>query len=234
MRELWAEIEALDNRVPAAVQYEMQFATARALRHATYWVLAHRGRSLEVEPAVAQLKPGLARLVAAAPKLVTGRLAARIDATRGEAIAAGVPPALATRIATLELLQSGLYIVDLAARRRMPLETVARVHLHLGTALDLDGLRLQIDALAVAGHWQSVARGSLREDLYRLHRTLTEAVLARGRQGDPVKATDAWLAARRGPVEHLRRIVADMAPAPTVDFATLSVVLQSLKRLAGE
>ena len=234
MRELWAEIEALDNRVPAAVQYEMQFATARALRHAMYWVLAHRGRSLEVEPAVAQLKPGLARLVAAAPKLVTGRLATLIDAKRNEALAAGVPLALATRIATLELLQSGLYIVDLAARRRTPLETVARIHLRLGTALDLDGLRLQIDALEVAGHWQSVARGSLREDSYRLHRALTEAVLARSRRGDPVKATDAWLAARRGPVEHLRRIFADMASAPSVDFATLSVALQSLKRLAGE
>ena len=234
MRELWAEIEALDNRVPAAVQYEMHFATARALRHATYWVLAHRGRSLEVEPAVAQLRPGLARLVAAAPKLVTGRLGARIEAMRAEGIRAGVPAALATRIATLELLQSGLYIVDLANRRRAPLETVARMHLHLGTALDLDGLRLQIDALAVSGHWQSVARGSLREDLYRLHRALTEAVLARGRRGDPVRAADAWLAARRGPVEHLRRIFADIAAAASVDFATLSVALQSLRRLAGE
>jgi glutamate dehydrogenase len=234
MRELWAEIEALDNRVPARVQYEMQFATARALRHATYWVLGHRSRSLEVEPAVAQLRPGLARLVAAAPKLVTGRLAARIEAKRSQAAAAGVPPALAARIASLELLQSGLYIVDLAARRRAPLETVARVHLHLGAALDLDSLRLQIDALEIAGHWQSVARASLREDLYRLHRTLTEAVLSRGRRGNPVRAADAWLAARRGSVEHLRRIFADMASAPSMDFATLSVALQSLKRLAGE
>ena len=235
MRELWAEIEALDNRVAAAVQYEMQFATARALRHATYWVLAHRGRSLEVEPAVAQLRPGLAHLVAAVPKLLTGRLANRVDGARGEAIKAGVPPALATRIATLEMLQSGLYIVDIAARRRAPLEFVARLHLHLGAVLDLDGLRLQIDALAVSGHWQSVARGSLREDLYRLHRALTDAVLARSRRGDPARAADAWLAAHPGPVGHLRRIFADMASAAiTADFATLSVALQSLKRLAGE
>jgi NAD-specific glutamate dehydrogenase len=48
-----------------------------------------------------------------------------------------------------------------------------------------------------------------------------------------VRAADAWLAARRGPVEHLRRIFADIAGATTVDFPTLSVALQSLKRLAG-
>ncbi len=165
---------------------------------------------------------------------MTGRLAARIEAARTGAIAAGVPPALATRIATLELLQSGLYIVDLAARRRAPLESVARAYLHLGTALDLDALRLQIESLEVSGHWQSVARGSLREDLYRLHSALADAVLARGVRGDPVRATDAWLAARRGPVEHLRRIFTDLSSAATVDFATLSVALRALKRLAGE
>ncbi|MBS0395976.1 MAG: NAD-glutamate dehydrogenase, partial [Proteobacteria bacterium] len=234
MRDLWAEIEALDSRVPAAVQYEMHVATARALRRATYWVLSQRGRSLEVDPAVAELRPGLAHLVDAAPRLVTGRLAARIESRRADAIAAGVPAALAARIATLELLQSGLYIVDLAARRRAPLEWVARAYLHLGTVLDLDGLRLQIDGLPVTGHWQSVARGSLREDLYRLHRGLADAVIARGHRGDPVRAADAWLAARRGPAEHLKRIFADMAAAPAIDFATLSVALQSLKRLVGE
>ncbi|MBS0376396.1 MAG: NAD-glutamate dehydrogenase [Proteobacteria bacterium] len=234
MRDLWNEIEALDNRVPAAVQYDMNYATSRALRYATYWVLAQRGRSLEVEPAVAALRPGLARLVEAAPRLVTGRLAERIETKRAAGIAAGVPASLASRIATLELLQSGLYIVDLAARRRLPLEAVARAYLHLGHVLDLDGLRLQIDALKVTGHWQAVARGSLREDLYRLHRTLTDTMLGRGLRGEPVRAVDAWLAARREPVEHLKRILADVTSAPSVDFATLSVALMSLKRLAGE
>jgi len=49
-----------------------------------------------------------------------------------------------------------------------------------------------------------------------------------------VKAADAWLAQRAEPVEHLKRIFADIAGASALDFATLSVALQSLKRLAGE
>ena len=231
MRDLWADIEALDNKVPAAAQYEMHYATARALRHATYWIIAHRPRALDVEPAVAQLRPGLIQLLVATPKLVSGRLAAQLDFGRDRAVAAGVPRALAVRVASLELLQSGLYIVELAARRRAPLEAVARTYLHLGEVLELDVLRQQIDALTVAGHWQSVARGSLRDDLYRLHSSLTASVLGRGRRIDPSKATADWLAARTGPVAHLRRIFADMAAAKEVDFPTLSVALQSLRRL---
>jgi glutamate dehydrogenase len=233
MRELWRDIEALDNRVPAAVQYDMHYATARSLRHATYWILAHRARALEVEPAVAELGPGLAELVAIAPPLVVGPLAERIEAERTRYLRAGVPPALAARIAALELLQSGLYMVELAARQRAPLALVARAYLHLGHALDLDGLRLQIDALPADGHWQSVARGSLRENLYGLHSALIDSILGRRRRGDPVKAVDVWLAARPGPVAHLQGILADMAAAPRVDFPTLSVALQALTRLAG-
>ena len=234
MRELWAEIERLDNRVPAAVQYDMQYAAARALRHATYWILAHRPRTLGVEAAVAELKPGLAALVTAAPRLVTGRLGERITATRLRLAEAGVPLTLATRIATLELLQSGLYIVDLAARRRTPLVNAARVYLYLGTVLDLDALHVQIDQLPAEGHLQSIARGSLRDTLHALHRALADSILGARRRGDPLKAADAWLAARPDAVEHLRRIFADMAGTAAVDFPTLSVALQALRRLAGD
>ena len=233
MRELWRDIEALDNKVPAALQYDMHNATARALRLATYWVLAHQGRSLDVEAAVAKLRPGLAHLVGATPALAQGPLGERLAEHRQRVLAAGAPASVAARIAALEVLQSGLYIVDLAARRHAPLDTVACVYLHLGHVLDLDGLRLRIDALQTSGHWQSVARSSLREDLYRLHSTLTDLVLARGRRGDPKRGADAWLLARSGAVEHLRRIFADMAAGGAVDFPTLSVALQSLRRLAS-
>jgi glutamate dehydrogenase len=233
MRNLWHDIESLDNRVPASLQYEMANATSKALRHATYWVLAHHGRALAVEPAVAKLRPGLAQLAEAAPAMLTGRLAARLGEARARMTAAGAPAAVAARIATLEQLQSGLYIVELAARRRAPLMNVARIYLHLGDVLDLDGLRLQIEGLETHGHWQSVARNSLREDLYRLHSALTDLVIGKGLRGDPLRAAKTWLDAHRSGVEHLRRIFADMAAGATVDFPTLSVALQSLRRLAS-
>jgi glutamate dehydrogenase len=232
MREIWQEIEALDTRVPAAIQYEMHYATSRSLRHATYWVLANRPRALDIERSVAELRPGLAELVDAAPRLVLGSLSKRIEVDRNRYLEAGVPQQLAARVAALALLQSGLYIVDLAARRHLKLHEVARAFLHLGHVLELDGLRMQIEGLPVAGHWPSIARASLRDNLYAMHRTLVEAVLKNRRHADPVAAVDAWLAARKGPVEHLKLIFADMASTEVIDFPTLSVALQALTRIA--
>ena len=232
MRELWGDVEALDNRVPAAVQYEMTARSTRVLRHATYWVLAHRDRDLDVERVVGWLRPGLAELTAAAPKLLTGRLGERIQSQRQRLLESGVPDRIATRVATLEMLPSGLDVVDIAFRQRAPIETVARAYLHLGAALDLDWLRQQVEELPVEGHWQSVACGTLRDGVYALHRLLADRVVGTAKRGNAVRAAEAWLASRPGPVEHLRRTFADMNALARVDHPTLSVAVQSLRRLA--
>jgi glutamate dehydrogenase len=103
----------------------MHYETTRFLRQATYWVLAHR-RDLDVEKTVAQLRPGLTELAREAAKLVSGRLASGIAEQRARLRAGGAPEKLATRVATLELLYSGLDIVDVAQSRQLPLIAVAR------------------------------------------------------------------------------------------------------------
>ena len=62
MRALWADIEALDNKVPANVQYGMFYRTGRLLRHTSYWLLRERGKDLHIENAVRELKPGIVEL----------------------------------------------------------------------------------------------------------------------------------------------------------------------------
>ncbi|MBV8495663.1 MAG: NAD-glutamate dehydrogenase, partial [Gammaproteobacteria bacterium] len=71
MREVWEQIEALDNKVPAKLQYEAAFQTSRLLRHATYWLLAAR-RGLQVDAAVAEFREGVGRLEAISHEVLTG------------------------------------------------------------------------------------------------------------------------------------------------------------------
>jgi glutamate dehydrogenase len=234
MRDVWADIEALDNKVPASVQYELHYETSRTLRQATYWVLGRRGADLDVEKAVARLKPGLAQLLGEAHSLIHGRLAQRIRASDHRYVKAGVPARLAARVAMLELVQSGLDIVDLAAAKRLPITAVAQCYLHLGQALDLDWLRMQIESLQVDGHWQAVARGTLRDNFYTLYRNLTQSVTDGRLRGGAARAADGWLAHRAPAVDALKHHFAEMAAAGVGDFATMSVALQSLRRLVDQ
>ena len=56
MREVWEQIEALDNQVPAKLQYEAAFQTSRLLRHATLLAAARsRSHGLQVDAAVTRV-----------------------------------------------------------------------------------------------------------------------------------------------------------------------------------
>src|SRR5258708_38993416 len=51
-RYIWTQIEALDNRIPAALQYTAMSKTTRLLRHMTYWLLENRREDLDIERGV--------------------------------------------------------------------------------------------------------------------------------------------------------------------------------------
>ncbi|MGO9932543.1 MAG: NAD-glutamate dehydrogenase, partial [Steroidobacteraceae bacterium] len=52
LRYIWSQIEALDNKIPAAVQYTAMFQTTRLLRHMSYWLLENQRNDLDIERAV--------------------------------------------------------------------------------------------------------------------------------------------------------------------------------------
>jgi glutamate dehydrogenase len=131
------------------------------------------------------------------------------------------------------MLPGGFDVVELSTLLNRPLDLVAGVHMALGATLGLDELGVAIGALASQGHWQSVARSSLREDLHRLHRALTQKAIERRGKGVAARIASDWLQTHQRGVDHFLGIAGDIRSAATVDFPTLSVALQSLRRLAG-
>ena len=101
-----------------------------------------------------------------------------------------------------------------------------------GTALLLDWIREEIESLGVEGHWPAVARTPLRDNIYNLQRVLCMQVLNESRQRAPEQAWQAWLARHQKAVDYLRQTVNDMRSLPEMDFATLSVALQAVRRMA--
>src|SRR6185503_14708502 len=99
LRGLWAEIEALDGRVPAATQTAMLLRARILLERATRWLLRNRRRPIDIAAAVARYGPGAASLAEALPGLLG---ASELEAARAKAaglVDVGVPPQLAQRVA---------------------------------------------------------------------------------------------------------------------------------------
>jgi len=232
MRELWADIESLDDRVPTGLLYDMMYETTRLLRHLSYWVLRNLGPDLDIERAVSRLRPGIRELMGELPQLVEGLEVERYDRALQRFARDGVPPRVARRVASLGAIHAGVDIVEVALARRLPILHAARVYFGLGAALGLDWMRGEIERLAVEGHWQALARGTLREEAYSLQRRLCDQVLARGGRRDPAAGIAAWRASHRVAAEGLGGAVQEMKGMGGADFPTLSVALQSVRRLA--
>lgn len=116
---------------------------------------------------------------------------------------------------------------------RLEVVYAAKAYFDLGERIGLTWIKEQIESLAADGHWQAVARGTLRDNLYALQRKITGAVLAcKGR--DAGARVDQWMARHSGPVDALKRVVVDLRTGAAPDFATLSVAIQAVRRLAQD
>ena len=232
MRATWAEIEALDTRIPAKLQYSMAFQTGRLLRHVTYWLLSQRKKGLQVDAAVAEFRKGVRQLEAEVVNVLGGSDRERFEKVRKEHVDAGVPPALAARIASLPAHNAALDIVEIATAHKVSVVEAARVYFEIGTRVGLDWLRDQIEQLSVEGTWQAIARTGLRDGAMRIHRRLAERVLSKTAQGAAHARVAAWLEAAGDDLAQWQRTVTEMKASGAGDFATLSVGLESVRKLA--
>ncbi|HEX3843338.1 MAG TPA: NAD-glutamate dehydrogenase [Steroidobacteraceae bacterium] len=231
VRDVWARIEELDNKVPAKVQYTAAFETSRLLRHATYWLLARR-RALKVDTAVAEFRAGVHELQTRIGQVLCGSWREQFEALRAQALEAGLPPDLAARVASLDAHNASLDIVELAGSQRTGVTEAARLYFEAGARTGLDWVRQQIDRLPVEGPWQATARTGLRDAALRLHRKLAEHVLTRGRSGSAEERVAAWQESAGKELAHWQRTLAEMRAAGAADFATLTVGVESLRKLA--
>jgi glutamate dehydrogenase len=233
MRAVWEQIEALDNRVPAKLQYEAAFQTSRLLRHSTYWLLTARRRGLQVDAAVKQFRSAVHELEAQVAELLTGDELQRFAEARGRYTEAGLPPHLAARIASLEALNAALDIAEICAAHRVSVTETARVYFEVGTRTGIDWLRTRIEKLSVDGPWQAIARTGLRDGALRVHRRLTERVLSRHERGSASARVGAWIEAAGKELSHWQRTLNDMRAAGAADFATLTVGVETVRKLAN-
>jgi glutamate dehydrogenase len=105
----------------------------------------------------------------------------------------------------------------------------------IGSALKLDWLRDRILDLPRADRWQALARAALRDDLYRIHRSLTrEVLLSGGLEDDWQRMIEIWEARNKPAIDRALSVLSDVEASSTYDTTTLPVALRELKGLVRE
>jgi glutamate dehydrogenase len=224
---LWAEVTALDNKVPASVQTEMLSAANRLVERTTAWFLRSPG-ALDIAGVTQVFKPGVAalagRLGETLPASQKAELARRISAWQEK----GVPAALAERVAQLDFLVSAVDIVKLAVAKMADVADLGRRFFAVGSRFRLDLLRAAARKLTADTAWRKLAIGALIEDLYGHQADLTARAVAEDESG-----FEDWIATHAAEAAHLDSLVNEILQAPSADLAMLTVANRHLRALVA-
>ncbi|MEE4295028.1 MAG: NAD-glutamate dehydrogenase [Wenzhouxiangella sp.] len=229
-RDYWAQIEALDNKVPAERQTQAMLEMWNLLRQATRRLIAlPGGRDIDISSRVERFAAGLADYESQLPELLDEDLAAQMADRRADLIAEGFPEALATRTCALRYLQPSVDIVDEAASQDLPVSRVVAIYFGLIDRLCLKWLRFQIERLPVERQWHAHARGNLRDTLYGHHRQLTRRILEES--GDAADPVAAWFDRYQAETARAAVMLEEMRNTGAGDYPSLQVALNGLGQL---
>ena len=230
LRPLWTKIEALDNQVPAAVQTDMLLEITGLIEHASAWLL--RSRRLDFRSELARLGPPARSLAASLSELLPSRDGGLVTERAQRFRKAGVPEALAERIAQLPFLACALDIGELAERSAQQLDCTARIYYGVGTQFALDEMRVAARRLPAESQWQKLAIEAMIDDLFALQADLGARILASdcAAKPDPLAAWSEANGALFAPVEALAR---ELRAASTPDLAMLVVASRQLQHALG-
>ncbi|ATL83325.1 NAD-glutamate dehydrogenase [Streptomyces malaysiensis subsp. malaysiensis] len=232
LNQVWDEVEALDTVVAADIQTRMRLHSRRLVERGTRWLLNNRPQPLALDETIDFFAERVGTVRAQLPKLLRGSDIEWYQRIYDELTGANVPEDLATRVAGFSSTFPALDIVAIADRTGKEPLSVAEVHYDLADRLRISQLMDRIIELPRADRWQSMARVSIREDLYAAQAALTADVLSVGNGGfTPEQRFKAWEEKNAAILQRARTTLDEIQSSETFDLANLSVAMRTMRTL---
>ena len=236
MQAIWAEIDALDNKVPAAVQTQMRLDTNQLTEWVTLWFLRNGCRPLRIATHVGEFVDGFRALYNCLGKCLPKHYLQDIVNRSEPYVMAGVPKELAVRVSGLVNMFSGCDILRLASTRKIPVADASKLYFAIGSRFHLGSLRAASDRLENQSHWQKLAIAALIEEIYGLQLVLACLVIddsgKRKKSFNTDDAIFAWIEKNQMSVERTDQMIAELSATEINDLAMIAVASRQLRTLA--
>jgi len=148
-------------------------------------------------------------------------------------VARGVPADLAERVAAMVPAYSAFDIVNVAASTGSDVTETAAIYFNLGGRLQIARLRDHIVALPRDDRWNTMARGTLRDDLYAAHADLVRDVLTATGPGTPEERLAEWANRNEEAVRRTAQTLTEIWETERSSLATLSVAVRAVRSLVA-
>jgi glutamate dehydrogenase len=230
LSELNSAIDALDGKIPGAIQLALYEEVQTLLRREALWFLRNAPFKAGLADLIARHAAGVATVEAVLPALMPPSLSDLVALEARRYHEAGVPELLGRRIATLPTLGYSTDIVLIAERLKLSVEEAAEAFFGVFSAFELGVVIEQGRDLVLEDRYDRMALDRALANLLRGTRDLSADVLLTG--SGPVRARmQAWQDARPAAIARAIEAVRDLTRGQ-LTVSKLSVTAGLLTDLA--
>ncbi|MEL7310119.1 MAG: NAD-glutamate dehydrogenase [Pseudomonadota bacterium] len=233
-RQIWADIERLDTRIPTNIQYSMMYEVARKLRHACYWILRNCASAIDVDEQIGLMSEPVQSILRSLPDLMSKSERTKLSRNVKQHLRMGVPERLAKKVSALGYVTDALESVRIATETGCSTSGMAQTYFAIGEQLSIDWIRSAIDRLPVQGIWEARARGTLRERAMGTQRALAGQVFTVNKCRDPESGIRKLIATNSARFDRVADLLTQMQEMGSDDFASLTVAVNEIATLVNE
>lgn len=235
LREMWDDLEALDNKAPASVLLRSMLDMTKLTEFAMTWFLNHPEDKLDVSSNVALYAPIIGEIRKNLTKTISGELKASLESKIAAFENDGLPAALAADIAALPMLNSALDIAYLVNKSDEKAQRIAAIYFELGDRFNIGWLKTQARYKEPVNRWDQEATEGLIDKLYNCQFGFADSVLAYAKKNGIKSGSEVayWVENHSGPVSQIDPFFDDLHHTGSLDLPMLVVAEQRLRHLFG-
>ena len=232
MPSFWSAVEALDNQVDAQLQLKMLIEGRRLVERATRWLVTAYPDQIDIARTIDYFREGAEMLRTALPYVLDGTDREAYESWASELQAGGVPAWLAAGVAGMPSMIAVFDIIEAARTSNRRPDEVMTIYFRLGARIKLNWLRDRIIDLPRTDLWEALARAAMRDDLYSLHRLMTQDVLEIGGADSACEeAIQAWEQRNQRALERYLAILDNIKASRSYNTTTLPVALREVRNV---
>ncbi|MBX3708382.1 MAG: NAD-glutamate dehydrogenase [Gammaproteobacteria bacterium] len=228
-RTLEKIIESLNFKLPFGEEYEMLYNLRHLINLSTRWFLHNNQIKGDLPKLIEHYATRIKVLEELIPNLMAGETKQYLESITEKFLKAGLPIDVARRIATYRAIYTSLNIIDVASKNKFDLVKTAKVYFAGGERINLVWFRDQIASDSREGHWNTLARLTLRDELDISQRALTVAIMNKDKkETSTTKLIGKWVHANQRAIERWDRLLSMLHTSTEIEYAMFFIAIREL------
>jgi glutamate dehydrogenase len=229
---LCAEVDALDARIPGAVQIKLYLAIEELVLSRTLWFLRNVPLMADLRPAISVYAKAVSAIEKAIPTSLPDALAAEVNSAAQASVVAGVPQPVAARIAGLPVLADTTDIHLVAEKAGTKLARAAAAYFAAGEHFQIARIESAARRLPVTDYYDGLALDRGLQRLSEARRAIAGGALTENASHPAPFAK--WLESRQAAVDRIVARVGQITEGDELTVSRVAVAANLLAELARE